>query len=76
MSEKERNEHLLGRWPRKCRNCGKSFFANDDWAYQIKKGPKDRKFFCRYNCKRAYEKEEEERKSDRALGKKHSKWEG
>ena len=35
MEQKERNEHLLGRWPRVCGNkdCKKKFFANDDWAY-------------------------------------------
>lgn len=74
--KEEHKEHLLGRWPRKCRNCGKSFFANDDWVYKIKRGPKDAKWFCRYNCMQAYKKQEEEKKSDRALGKKHSKWEG
>lgn len=74
------SEHPLGKWPRHCRICGKEFYANDDWVYKIRRGPKEARWFCRYNCMQAYKKEEErkkeERKRDRALGKKRSTWEG
>ena len=64
MEQKERNEHLLGRWPRVCRNkdCKKKFYANNDWAYQIKKGPRDKKFFCSWKCLQKYKREMEEKK--------------
>ena len=49
-------ERLLGRWPRKCKVCGRDFFANDDWVYD-----KQRKliWFCSYHCKQGYIKEKE-----------------
>ena len=62
MEQKERNEHLLGRWPRKCKECGKKFFANDDYVYKHKRGPHDAKWFCSWSCMRKYEKEQEAKK--------------
>lgn len=62
MSEAERNEHMLGRWPRKCKICGKKFFANDEYAYKIKKGWKDVKWFCSWSCMRKFEREQEAKK--------------
>ena len=44
-------ERLLGRWPRKCKVCGKDFFANDDWVYKEVSGKKRKiTWFCRYRC--------------------------
>ena len=53
-------ERLLGRWPRKCKVCGRDFFANDDWVYKLTHD-KGRKliWFCSYHCKQGYIKEKE-----------------
>ena len=55
MKEKERNEHLLGRWPRKCKVCGKRFESGKEYAYKHrKKGKKEFWYFCSWHCLREY----------------------
>jgi hypothetical protein len=57
-------ERLLGKWPRKCKVCGKDFFANDDWVYKTTYD-KGRKliWFCSYHCKQDYIRKKEEKKN-------------
>ena len=56
-------ERLLGRWPRKCKVCGKDFFANDDWVYKIISGKKRKiTWFCSYHCKQNHIKDHEPKK--------------
>lgn len=47
---------------KKCRNCGKRFDAVDpgQWVYKI-----GGIYFCRWNCKRAYERQQEEQRKMR-----------
>ena len=63
MREPERcSEHPLGKWPRKCRICKKEFYANDDWAYKIRRGPRDARWFCSWGCIKKYRREHEKKK--------------
>lgn len=55
-------ERLLGRWPRKCKVCGKEFFANDDWVYKLTYDKKRKLiWFCSYHCKNDFIKKEGEK---------------
>ena len=63
MSRKDKQERILGQWPRKCKVCRKEFYANIDlWKYQIIRGPRDRIWFCSWKCLRQFEKEQEAKK--------------
>lgn len=61
-------ERLLGRWPRKCKVCGKDFFANNDWAYKIIQGKKQTiTWFCSYHCKQGFIRKEGEKSEEKRV---------
>ena len=49
---------------RKCAYCGKIFYSTPEWAYKLPWGSGER-WFCKYSCKAAYEREKSPRRYTR-----------
>lgn len=47
-----------------CYSCGKVAYKNGSWLYRRGESP-NRKYFCGYNCMRAFDKEQERRKEEK-----------
>ena len=55
-------ERVMGKTLRKCKVCGKKFYASDEYVYKIRKSKMGSYYwFCSWGCMRKHEREKEEK---------------